>query len=282
MHSTPSLQYSLEDLCYLMERLRDPKTGCPWDIKQNFLSITPSTIEEAYEVVDAIEKGDRKAICEELGDLLFQVIFYSQLAKEEGAFDLPRVVDQLTAKLIRRHPHVFPDGSLNSVRESALDEQTIKQQWETIKAQERKNKGQQGVFEDIPEGLPASTRALKIQKRAAARTFDWDGYAPVFEKLQEEIAELHEAVEANNAAAVQDELGDVLFTVMNLARHLKTDPDAALRQANSKFVSRFDAMLESLTEQSQQLHHLSTAEKEALWQAVKQNDPPQSDLKKPS
>ncbi len=263
--------YSLDDLRYLMRRLRDPKTGCPWDIKQDFLSITSSTIEEAYEVVDAIEKGIPSDIKEELGDLLFQIIFYGQLAEEENHFAFGDIVQCLTEKLIRRHPHVFPDGTLQSVRTESLDNIDIKTQWEKIKAQERKNKGHAGVLDDIPSGLPAMTRAVKIQKRAARYQFDWPDISPVIDKLQEELAELKEALQSADPQAIEDEMGDVLFTAVNLARHCNVEPEAALRRANYKFARRFEYLIRLAEQRNITLRDASLDVMEALWQEAKQS-----------
>ena len=264
-----SRDYSLDDLRYLMRRLRDPETGCPWDIKQDFLSITPSTIEEAYEVVDAIEKGIPSDIKEELGDLLFQIIFYGQLAEEENHFAFGDVVQSLTEKLIRRHPHVFPDGTLQSTRTEPLDDIDVKAQWEKIKAQERKGKGKVGIFDDIPSGLPAITRAVKIQKRASRYQFDWSDIAPVIDKLQEELAELKEALQESDQQAIEDEMGDVLFTAVNLARHCNVEPEAALRRANHKFSRRFEYLIALADQRKITLRDTSLEVMESLWQEAK-------------
>jgi nucleoside triphosphate diphosphatase len=237
-------KYEITDLMYLMQCLRDPKFGCPWDLKQTYKSITSSTLEEAYEVVDAIEKEDFAHLKEELGDLLFQTIFYSQLAREEQKFDFYDVVDQLVQKLIRRHPHVFPSGELKlpDANSAELDESQVKQNWESIKQQERTQKGNQGILADVPVTLPAVTRAVKLQKRAAQIGFDWPDRQGVLTKLNEEIKELKEAIDVENSAKINEEFGDLLFTCVNLARHLKVDPEAALRSANQKFVTRFECM----------------------------------------
>lgn len=262
-------RYSLDDLRYLMRRLREPNGGCPWDLKQDFLSITPSTIEEAYEVVEAIETGNRDEIREELGDLLFQIIFYSQLGEEENSFSLDDIVHGLTAKLVRRHPHVFPEGTLASRQTSTVDSDTIKLQWEAIKAEERKNKGKVGALDDIPRGLPAVTRAIKIQKRAARMKFDWSCYNDVVEKLQEELAELNEAIELKEAAAIEEELGDVLFTVVNMSRHLGVEPEAALRRSNEKFSTRFEAVIELADVERINLAEADDLTLDDLWRKAK-------------
>lgn len=234
-------QYSTDDLLYLMARLRDPQTGCPWDIKQNYASIAPSTLEEAYEVVDAIEKQDFVHLKEELGDLLFQVIFYSQIGKEENRFEFAGVVNDLVEKLVRRHPHVFPDGTL----QSKIDNRhtlpaDVKERWEAIKQQERNAKGAQGLLADVPLNLPALSRAAKLQKRAATVGFDWTDVQGPIAKVREELIEVEEALIADDSEAVEEELGDLFFAVVNISRYLKIDPELALRKANLKFETRFN------------------------------------------
>jgi ATP diphosphatase len=262
--------YSLDDLLLLMARLRDPNGGCPWDLKQTYETIAPSTIEEAYEVVDAIERKDYAHLKEELGDLVFQAIFYSQLAKEENLFNFADVIDVLVSKLIRRHPHVFPDGRLYSDPASAgLSEDAVKQNWEAIKSEERKEKGKTGLLADVPTGLPALTRALKLQKRAAQVGFDWPSVVGVCDKMREELAELESAIAAGERAEQEAELGDILFTCVNLARHLKIDPEAALRNANNKFSRRFSYMEDEAKQQQVELHNLSAAELDKWWENAK-------------
>jgi ATP diphosphatase len=234
-------KYSTDDLLYLMTRLRDPQTGCPWDIKQDYASIAPSTLEEAYEVVDAIEKQDFVHLKEELGDLLFQVIFYSQIGKEENRFDFAGVVNDLVEKLVRRHPHVFPDGTL----QSKIDNRhrlpvNIKERWEVIKQQERDAKGAQGLLADVPLNLPSLSRAAKLQKRAATVGFDWVNVQGPIAKVREELIEVEEALIAKDDEAVEEELGDLFFAVVNVSRYLKIDPELALRRANQKFEQRFN------------------------------------------
>jgi nucleoside triphosphate diphosphatase len=233
-------KYSTDDLLYLMARLRDPQSGCPWDIKQDYASIAPSTLEEAYEVVDAIEKQDFVHLKEELGDLLFQVIFYSQMGKEEGRFEFAGVVSDLVEKLVRRHPHVFPDGTLQSKvdnRHTLPD--NVKQRWEAIKQQEREQKGVQSLLADVPLNLPALSRAAKLQKRAASVGFDWSDVQGPIAKVREELVEVEEALLADDALAIAEELGDLFFAVVNISRYLKIDPEQALRNANQKFEYRF-------------------------------------------
>lgn len=265
--------FTVEDLLYLMRRLRDPETGCPWDIQQSYRSITPSTIEEAYEVVDAIEQEDFEHLKEELGDLLFQVIFYSQLGYEDGYFDFADIVDALTAKLIRRHPHVFPEGTLSSKvvdMEAAVTDADIKGRWEALKAQERQEKGSVSVLDDVPLALPALSRAAKLQKRAAGVGFDWPAVSPVLEKIKEEIEELEHALAEADSDAISDELGDVLFSVVNLARHLKRDPERMLRAANQKFTRRFRFIEQNLAHTGRSIAAVDQESLEALWARAKE------------
>ncbi len=260
-------QYTIDDLLYLMARLRDPESGCPWDIKQDYASIAPSTLEEAYEVVDAIEKQDFVHLKEELGDLLFQVIFYSQLGKEEHRFEFAGVVSDLVAKLVRRHPHVFPDGTLHSRVDNRHTLPTdVKARWEAIKQQERAEKGAQGLLADVPLNLPALSRAAKLQKRAASVGFDWDDIQGPIAKVREELLEVEEALAKQDQAAVAEELGDLLFAVVNISRYLKIDPEQALRNANQKFEQRFH-YIEQHVEQS--LSETSIDEMNRLWDQAK-------------
>ncbi|MDR9467133.1 nucleoside triphosphate pyrophosphohydrolase [Marinospirillum sp.] len=268
-------QYSLQDLLTLMARLRDPQDGCPWDLKQTWESIVPHTLEEAYEVADCIERGDLEHLQEELGDLLFQVVYYSRFGEEENRFDFHQVVDGLTRKLIRRHPHVFPEGTLESrVGDQKVNELEVNNTWETLKAEERKVKQQAtSILDGIPANLPAVTRALKLQKRAARVGFDWGEAYQVLDKLEEELAEIREALAEGNQAAVADEVGDFLFASVNLARHLKVDPEAAVRSTNRKFERRF-----KYVEQQSALNHpnqqvpLETLE--GYWQEAKRKESP--------
>lgn len=234
--------YQLDDLLFLMARLRDPQYGCPWDLKQNFASIVPHTLEEAYEVADAIERADFAHLPGELGDLLFQVVYYSQLGREEGRFDFSTVVDGITRKLVRRHPHVFPDGDLyGPLNQPRLSEADIKQRWETIKAEERAAEAvvpeQLSLLDDVPRALPALSRAVKLQKRAARAGFDWPESLAIVDKLHEELNEVLEALASGDQAHIAEEVGDLLFVVVNLARHLNVEPEAALRATNQKFES---------------------------------------------
>ena len=266
--------YTLDDLLHLMARLRDPLHGCPWDLKQNYATIVHYTLEEAYEVADAIERGDFDHLPGELGDLLFQVVYYSQLAREEGRFEFAQVVDGITRKLIRRHPHVFPDGDLYGAPDAAkLEEAAIKQRWEELKAEERAEKAaapeQLSLLDDVPTALPALSRAAKLQKRAAQVGFDWPEALPVVDKVREELDEVLEAMSENDAGAIAEEIGDLLFVVTNLARHLKVDPEGALRAANGKFERRFRHIEQALREAGRPIENCSLEELDALWGEAK-------------
>ncbi len=266
--------YQLDDLLHLMARLRDPQHGCPWDLRQDYASIVPHTLEEAYEVADAIAKRDFPQLRDELGDLLFQVVYYSQLGREEGRFDFAQVVDAITRKLVRRHPHVFPDGDLRGPLDlPRLDEATIKRRWEEIKAEERAEKSaapeQLSLLDDVPAALPALSRAAKLQKRAATVGFDWADATPVVAKIQEELDEVREAMANGQAAQVAEEVGDLLFVMVNLARHLHVDAEDALRQANAKFERRFRYIEEALNAQGRTPQDASLEEMDALWDAAK-------------
>lgn len=268
-------QYTIDDLKTLMARLREPTYGCPWDQKQDYKTIAPSTLEEAYEVVDAIEQQNPQQLKEELGDLLFQVIFYAQLGGEDNEFDFDEIVSTLTAKLIRRHPHVFPEGTLESRIDAKLvgsedREEMIKASWEMIKQEERETKGQLGLLDDVPLAFPALPRAAKLQKRAARIGFDWADSSGVYEKLNEELIELQTAQSNNDTDNIEEELGDLLFTVVNLSRHLKVDPESALRRANHKFEQRFKAVEQLAKENNQSLNDLISPEQlEAWWLTAK-------------
>ncbi len=265
--------YTLADLLQLMARLRDPDTGCPWDRAQDFRSIAPHTLEEVCEVIDAIERDDHPHLREELGDLLFQVVFYAQLGSERGLFDFAAIVDGLVAKLVARHPHVFPGGTLASRRavgEPAPETRSVKQLWETIKERERAARGSSGPLGEIPATLSALMRAAKVQKRAAHLGFDWPDAGPVPAKIREELAEVEVAVATGDAADIVEEIGDLLFACVNLARHLGIDSEAALRAANRKFERRFEQMVERMAGRVDVFRELAADEKEALWQAVKQ------------
>ncbi|WP_422909709.1 nucleoside triphosphate pyrophosphohydrolase [Pseudomonas sp. MAC6] len=266
--------YQLDDLLHLMARLRDPQHGCPWDLKQSYATIVPHTLEEAYEVADAIERGDFDHLPGELGDLLFQVVYYSQLAREEGRFEFAQVVDGITRKLIRRHPHVFPDGDLyGAVDVAKLEEAAVKQRWEEIKAEERAEKAnapeQLSLLDDVPTALPSLSRAIKLQKRAAQIGFDWPEALPVVDKVREELDEVLEAMSENDPEAIGEEIGDLLFVVSNLARHLKVDPETALRAANAKFERRFRFIEQALREAGRSMEDCALDELDALWGEAK-------------
>jgi len=230
---TPQLQHT-QALLDVMARLRDPDSGCPWDIEQTFETISPYTVEEAYEVADAIDRDDMQALREELGDLLLQVVFHSQMATDKGLFAFEDVAKGIADKMIERHPHVFGDTVFASVEEQ-------KAHWESVKQSEREQKTSQtlSAVDGVALALPALTRAEKIQKRAARVGFDWPELAPVVGKLVEELGEFREAYASGDTVAIEDEIGDLLFTVTNIARHLKTDPEQALRKATAKFERRF-------------------------------------------
>ncbi|MCR6643351.1 MAG: nucleoside triphosphate pyrophosphohydrolase [Terricaulis sp.] len=245
----------------VMARLRDPAHGCPWDIEQNFRTIAPYTIEEAYEVADAIERADLPSLKEELGDLLFQVAFHARMAEEQGAFDFADVAQALADKMIERHPHVFGAGDTRTA-----DEQTVA--WEAQKAAKRAASGAPSLLHDVPMALPALTRAEKLTKRAARINFDWPTPDEVLAKLDEELAELAEAREAGDAEALTEEMGDILFVMANLARKLKVDPEEALRRANAKFTRRFQFIEAKLAEAGKSGAQ-PLDEMEALWVAAK-------------
>ena len=255
-----------------MARLRDPESGCPWDIRQDFQSIVPSTLEECYELAEAIEHEDFPHVAEELGDVLFQVIFYAQLGAERELFTFDTIVDTLVTKLIRRHPHVFADGEIEGIVTQHSSVESVKASWEAIKRGERKAKSQGGVLADVPVALPALPRAQKLQKRAAQVNFDWSDTDSVLAKLEEEIAELREAMATRKEDDIAEEMGDVLFSCVNVSRHLGLDAEAALRGASSKFERRFLAMEASATAADTELKSLSAAQLEALWEAAKADD----------
>jgi len=258
-------QPSMEKLRWIMAQLRDPETGCPWDLKQTFASIIPHTIEEAYEVADAIEQEDFTELEKELGDLLFQVVFYSQLGKEQKRFDFDSVVAAICEKLIRRHPHVFGNTTLTSDAE-------IKANWENEKSKERQNKHSDiniSILADIPKHLPALSQAAKIQKRCAHVGFDWHNIDDVFAKVAEEVeevkAELH-----RDPQALAEELGDLMFAVVNLCRHAKQDPESLMRQANQKFTERFHHVEQHVEQSNKAFTEHSLDELEAYWVSAKE------------
>lgn len=259
-------------LIAIMARLRRADDGCPWDIVQTFETIAPYTIEEAYEVADAIERGDMPELKSELGDLLFQVIFHSRMAEEAGHFDFNDVAQAMTDKLVRRHPHVFAtdDGQLEPAQPDAGSQ---KMRWEDIKAAERAAKAQPGVLADVPVGLPALTRAAKLTKRAARVGFDWPSTDEVFDKLDEEVAELRVEIAAGDMDKAREEVGDLLFVVANLARKLGVEPEDALRAANAKFTRRFGFIEAQLATQGRVPEQSDLAEMDGLWNAAKAAEP---------
>lgn len=253
-------------LLEIMRRLRDPNSGCPWDIEQNFATIAPYTIEEAYEVADAIERKAWDELKGELGDLLFQSVFHAQMAAEAGLFNFDDVANTMSDKMVARHPHVFGDES----RDKTAQQQT--QDWEQIKAAERAARAQSGVLEGVAIGLPALLRAHKLQKRAARVGFDWPDITQVLDKLVEEAAELAEAKAQLGADEIEEEMGDLLFVMANLARHLGVEPEAALRRANAKFTRRFAHIEAALAQQGKTPQQSNLAEMDALWNSAKAVD----------
>ena len=264
----PDAATKFEQLIEIMARLRTPVTGCAWDLEQDFTSIAPYTIEEAYEVSDAIARGDMAELCEELGDLLLQVVFHAQMAAETETFEIGDVIDAINSKMIRRHPHVF-----SSTAGPRTPDQQV-QAWEVLKAQERASKN--GADEDhsalagVALALPALMRAEKLQKRAARTGFDWTDPKDIFAKLDEETEEVKEAMAAGDMDAIEDEIGDMLFVCANLARRLNIDPEVALRRANGKFEKRFRGMEKVAAQEGEVFADLDIEAQEALWTRVKQ------------
>lgn len=259
----------MKNLLDIMRALRDPKAGCPWDVEQDFKSISAYTVEEAYEVADAIDRGDMHDLKDELGDLLFQVVFHSQMANENGDFCFTDVVKAINDKLVRRHPHVFAG-------ESREDKEQLNEAWEQHKHHERDNRQRNNkkqvssALDGIATSLPALRWAEKIQKRAARTGFDWDELKPVFEKLDEEINELKQEVcVENNQSRIADELGDILFSCVNLSRHLHVNPEQALRDANRKFIARFNVVEQLVQKDGRVMEDCSIEELEAYWQKAK-------------
>lgn len=267
----------IDRLIEIMRALRDPETGCPWDIVQSFASIKPYTIEEAYEVADAIDRDDLEDLREELGDLLLQVVFHARMAEEQGAFSFGDVVEAITTKMIRRHPHVFARGPADTP-------DSVKRQWEAIKQEEKAERAARRAARGLPAEPPKShltpvkahgpalIEALELQKRAATVGFDWADAAPVLDKIEEEIGELREALAAGRRDKVADELGDLIFALVNLGRHVEADPEEALRGTNRKFRKRFSHIERELAAAGETLEAASLERMEALWQAAKQHD----------
>lgn len=277
---------SLSRLLSIMQRLRDPQAGCPWDKQQTFASIAPYTLEETYEVIDAIAREDYTELKSELGDLLYQVVFYAQMASEQGLFDFHDICAAISDKLERRHPHVFARQAQDN-RESeavvpadvltteAIAPHTVSERWETIKQQERAAKAQTSVLDDIPKAQPALMRAYKMQKRCATVGFDWDTLGPVVEKVHEEIDEvLAEACQVTkNEVKLAEEIGDLLFATVNLSRHLGHRPELALQQACDKFERRFRQIEQAVAARGALMGETSLEEMEALWQEIKRREP---------
>jgi len=262
-------KHSLEDLLAVMSRLRDPESGCPWDVKQSFATIAPYTIEEAYEVADAIAREDFDGLKDELGDLLLQVVYHAQMASEESRFQFADVVDAIARKMIRRHPHVFEDPSR---REEFMSTDL----WDRIKTEEKAERGghetSASILGEVPVGLPALTRAVKLQKRMAKVGFDWPSLEPVLAKVDEELDELKAAIVEDGAESktrVAEEFGDLLFVMANVARHLGVDPEAALRAANAKVVRRFQSIEKALAEEGRKPEDATLEEMDHLWDEAK-------------
>ena len=273
---------AVDRLIAIMTMLRDKQHGCPWDLEQTIKSLLPYTIEEVYEVADAIENNDLVELEDELGDLLLQIIFYAQIAKEQGAFDFQDIATAISDKLVRRHPHVFPNGDVQQFGiEQDISAQQVVVNWEAIKELEREEKRKKGgkqaaqegesLLDDVPRALPAMERARKLQKRAAQVGFDWTEIAPVLEKLKEEVAEFEEALASGNLERMSDELGDVLFTAINLARHSNIEPEVALRSTNRRFETRFKWIEVALLAQGKAFKDANLEELDVLWDQAKEN-----------
>lgn len=261
---------AIDDLLSVMKRLRDPKNGCPWDIEQTFDTIAPYTIEEAYEVADAISRGDINDVREELGDLLLQVVFHAQMAQEKNLFDFDAVARAVTDKMIERHPHVFGDVSgVNTAGE-------VLTQWDDIKEAAKVKKAKQGpdasILADVPVNLPSLMRAQKLTKKAAKIGFEWEKAADILDKLEEETQELREALQNNDTQNMEEELGDLFFVLVNFARKLDIDAETALRKANDKFYRRFNGMEKIVKLTNQDLKSLTLDQMETLWQQVKKEE----------
>lgn len=259
--------YDFDDLLHIMKCLRTPETGCAWDLEQSFETIAPYTIEEAYEVADAIERRDMADLPDELGDLLLQVVFHAQIASDEGHFSIGDVTQAISEKMIRRHPHVFGDDAQKTSAEQISS-------WEAIKASERadKNDVDSSALSGVALALPALMRAEKLQKRAARTGFDWTDPTDILDKLDEETAEIKDAVRSGDPDHIEEEIGDLLFVIANLARRLKVDPEIALRKANSKFERRFRAMETLAEKRGIDFSSLNLKAQESYWQAVKADE----------
>lgn len=259
--------YHIQDFVQLIAQLRNPNGGCPWDLKQTYQSMIPCLTEETYEVIEAIEKQNMTNLKEELGDLLLQVVFFSQLACEDGHFAFNDVVNEVAEKIIRRHPHVFGEKSANN-------EQEALQNWNAIKEQEKHKAGNHSILDDVPNAFPALMRAEKLQKRCAKVGFDWTDIQPVFAKVEEELNEVRQELTPTNISQekIQAEIGDLLFSVVNLARHLKVSPEEALRQANNKFEQRFRKLENQLQAQNLSINDRTLTELDHIWDQIKQEE----------
>ncbi len=263
----------IDRLLEIMARLRDPDGGCPWDVEQNFATIAPYTIEEAYEVADAIERSDMGDLKEELGDLLLQVVFHARMAEERGHFDFNDIAASISEKMVRRHPHVFGDTRIADVTAQTLA-------WEDQKAVERAAKGREvdaSVLDGVPTALPALLRAYKLQRRAARVGFDWTSIAPIFDKIEEEILEIQAELSAGDRDRLEDEIGDLIFACVNLSRHLRIDPETALRRASAKFEHRFRAVDAALNAEGTRPEDASLEEMDKLWTEAKRREIEPSD-----
>jgi len=280
--STEGASQAIERLLRIMSMLRDPDFGCPWDLEQSMESLVPFTIEEVYEVVDAIERGDMVDLEDELGDLLFQVVFYAQLAGESGYFRFAQVAEAISDKLIRRHPHVFPHGKLESFASKPdISADQVVVNWDAIKEQEKAEKRAKrgddtaavdqasSALDDVPRALPSLERSRKLQKRAARLGFDWSDVQPVIAKLKEEIEEYEEAVATADKGALQHELGDILFAAVNLARHTGVEPEIALRDANQRFENRFRWIEQELSSRGTTIEDATLETMDELWGQAK-------------
>jgi len=275
-------KYSMADVVTLMASLRHPQLGCNWDLKQTLRSLTSHTLEEVYEVVDAVEQGSATQLCDELGDLLFQIVFYAQIASEQQDFDFQDVCTAIVSKLLHRHPHIFPDGTLESFGSSeraGISAEQVAANWEQIKIRERQSKALDAdgdnapsVLDDVPAALPAMNRAGKLQKRASSVGFDWQSAEPVLAKLEEEIAELRAEMAAGSQQRIEEEFGDVLFSCVNLARHLSVEPETSLRGANNRFETRFRTLETCATAAGSTPAEMSAAQLNQLWDEIKRTE----------
>ncbi|OOF44303.1 nucleoside triphosphate pyrophosphohydrolase [Rodentibacter trehalosifermentans] len=261
------MSYSIQDFIQLIARLRDPNGGCPWDLKQNYESMIPCLIEETYEVVEAIQKKDIPNLREELGDLLLQVVFFSQLASEDQHFTFNDVLNDVAEKIVRRHPHVFADATAGNEEEALA-------RWNSIKALEKSKTQNQSILDEIPSAFPALMRAQKLQKQCSKIGFDWTEISPVFEKIEEELQEVKEEVNKNpqNKESIEEEIGDLFFATVNLSRHLKCNAEESLRKANHKFEQRFRKVEQKAKEMGKELTALSLIEMDVLWDEVKKEE----------